>query len=168
MGLRKRGFAVAWLSTSVSPAPPLPPHRQGRTGDGGIRNTSELRHMRTGYACRDGGLAPAGYPCRLLEWPRPRNLPVQSLHDRSWPAYAKPRCCRVDGGHHSGPHAMTTPSDTAREIALVRDALRFFVWAAGEGLSPAEDDVPEPETTLFEYAVATGNEDWDNYPDTVT
>jgi len=63
---------------------------------------------------------------------------------------------------------MTTPSDTAREIALVRDALRFFVWAAGEGLSPAEDDVPEPETTLFEYAVATGNEDWDNYPDTVT
>lgn len=54
------------------------------------------------------------------------------------------------------------------DIQLIHDALRFFVWGAGEGLSPPrEDNTPEPETTLFEYTVVTGDEDWEGVPDRI-
>ena len=51
----------------------------------------------------------------------------------------------------------------AREKLIV-DALRFAVWAAGEGISPVDGPV-EPETFLFDYATATGDEDYDTLPD---
>ncbi len=53
-----------------------------------------------------------------------------------------------------------------RDIELIYEAMRFFVWGAGEGLSPlAADQATEPEQALFEYACATGDEDYDGYPD---
>lgn len=55
-----------------------------------------------------------------------------------------------------------------RDINLIREALRLFVWGAGEGLSPpAGEPAEEPETTLFEYAVEAGDEDYDGYPDKI-
>lgn len=53
----------------------------------------------------------------------------------------------------------------AREKLIV-DALRFAVWAAGEGISPVDGPV-EPETFLFDYASATGDEDYDTLPDRI-
>lgn len=53
----------------------------------------------------------------------------------------------------------------AREKLIV-DALRFAVWAAGEGISPI-DGAPEPETFLFDYATVTGDEDYDTLPDRI-
>ena len=46
---------------------------------------------------------------------------------------------------------------------LAADSIRFFVWGAGEGLSPLY--APEPEDTLFRFACATGDEDYDGYAD---
>lgn len=50
----------------------------------------------------------------------------------------------------------------ARENLIV-EALRFAVWAAGEGIAP--QDVTGPEDFLFDYSTATGDEDWDTLPD---
>lgn len=55
---------------------------------------------------------------------------------------------------------------TEADITLIRQALTFFVWAGGEGISPL-DETPEPETSLFEYATATGDEDYDSYADAI-
>ena len=51
-------------------------------------------------------------------------------------------------------------------IELICAALRFSVWGAGEGLSPA--DGPEgPEDFLYRYSLTTGEEDWEALPERV-
>ena len=54
------------------------------------------------------------------------------------------------------------------ERALIRNAIRFANWAAGEGLCPADDQgVPAPEDFLFAYSTATGDEEWDTLADRI-
>lgn len=45
-------------------------------------------------------------------------------------------------------------------ITLIREALRFAVWAAGEGFM-------EPEEFLFQYSCAAGLDDWEPIPDSI-
>lgn len=44
---------------------------------------------------------------------------------------------------------------------LVRDALIFANWAAGECLCP--EGIPAPEDFLTEYSDSTGDEDWETF-----
>jgi hypothetical protein len=54
------------------------------------------------------------------------------------------------------------------DLDLIREALRFFVWGAGQGLSPASGELAEePEETLFQYSIKTGDEDWDGIPEKI-
>lgn len=58
--------------------------------------------------------------------------------------------------------------DAEAERRLVHSALKFAVWAAGEGIAPAEGEPARaPEDFLMEYAEATGDEDWDGLPDRI-
>jgi hypothetical protein len=58
----------------------------------------------------------------------------------------------------------TLAADARRE--LLREALRFAVWAAGEGLLPADGETANsPECFLLAYSQATGDEDWDTLAD---
>ena len=52
---------------------------------------------------------------------------------------------------------------------LIRKALEFANWAAGEGICPAQiiDNVSDPEDFIMNYSNATGFEDWDNLADHV-
>jgi len=54
---------------------------------------------------------------------------------------------------------------TEHDLKLIREAIRFYVWAAGEGLSTGSLD--EPEECLFQYAAKTGDEDYDGYADKI-
>jgi hypothetical protein len=56
---------------------------------------------------------------------------------------------------------------TDEELAkLVRKAIAFSDWAAGEGICPSDEDAPEaPENFLFNYSAATGDEGWDTLAD---
>lgn len=48
---------------------------------------------------------------------------------------------------------------------MVYEAVRFSLWAAGEGLSPVKGEPAfAPEDFLFDYSQATGLEDWDGLP----
>lgn len=54
------------------------------------------------------------------------------------------------------------------EMALIRNAIRFANWAAGEGLCPADDQgVLGPEDFLFAYSIATGDEEWATLADRI-
>ena len=45
---------------------------------------------------------------------------------------------------------------------LIYQALRFFFWSAGQGVSPINtDDAPEPEETFWQYGLRTGDEEWE-------
>jgi hypothetical protein len=51
------------------------------------------------------------------------------------------------------------------DLILIREALRFLVWAAGEGISPVDEKLGDgPEEILYQYAVDTGEEDYDTIP----
>jgi hypothetical protein len=55
---------------------------------------------------------------------------------------------------------------------LIRRAIKFSDWAAGEGLCPAGcDDTDQeersPEEFFFAYSTATGDEDWNGLSDRV-
>lgn len=52
---------------------------------------------------------------------------------------------------------------------LIRKALEFANWAAGEGICPAQitDKISDPEEFIMDYSDATGWEDWDNLADHV-
>lgn len=52
---------------------------------------------------------------------------------------------------------------------LVYEALRFALWAAGEGLCPAPHELAKaPEDFLFEYSERTGGSFWEGIPEAVT
>jgi len=52
---------------------------------------------------------------------------------------------------------------------LVYEALRFAVWAAGEGICPSDDQPARPpEDFLFEYSHNMNDEDYDTLPDRIT
>ncbi len=54
------------------------------------------------------------------------------------------------------------------EQTLVYEALRFAIWAAGEGLIPIDGEpARSPEDFIYEFAAATGFDDWDNLPDSI-
>ena len=49
---------------------------------------------------------------------------------------------------------------------LIREALRFANWGAGEGLAPQDAEAAkDPSEFLFEYSSETGDEDWDTLAD---
>jgi hypothetical protein len=46
--------------------------------------------------------------------------------------------------------------------SMVYEAVRFALWAAGQGICPAPgEDAVAPEDFLFEYAKAVDVDDWD-------
>lgn len=58
--------------------------------------------------------------------------------------------------------ALVAPATGRAAIAkLIYEALRFAVWAGGEGICPVDgQDAAEPEKFLFAYSTETGDEDW--------
>lgn len=61
------------------------------------------------------------------------------------------------GGEGDGPKA-----------ALIREAIRFANWAAGEGICPiAGEPATAPEEFLFDYSMATGDEEWETLADRI-
>lgn len=49
---------------------------------------------------------------------------------------------------------------------LVREAVRFSYWAAGEGICPVADQPAKaPEDFIMAYSIATDDEDWDGLAD---
>jgi carbonic anhydrase len=48
------------------------------------------------------------------------------------------------------------------DAELIFQALRFFFWAAGQGISPVDgEDAAEPEECLWQYGLRTGDEHWE-------
>lgn len=63
---------------------------------------------------------------------------------------------------------MSTISKERRDAAkaLIREALRFADWAAGEGIAPADGQpATAPDEFLAAYSDATGDDDWDALAD---
>lgn len=55
---------------------------------------------------------------------------------------------------------------TNAERMLIHEALRFAVWAAGEGIAPEKgEDARDPEEFLFDYSLETNDTDWETLPD---
>lgn len=55
------------------------------------------------------------------------------------------------------------------ERTLIHEALRFAVWAAGEGIAPAKgEDARGPEDFLLDYSLETNGTDWETLPDRIT
>lgn len=51
---------------------------------------------------------------------------------------------------------------------LIYEAVRFAVWAAGEGIYPADgENAQAPEEFLFQYSEAMDVDDWDSLPDQI-
>ena len=51
-------------------------------------------------------------------------------------------------------------------VAVIREALRFSMWAVGEGLSPMDgEDAADPTDFFLAYTKATGDEDWETVAD---
>jgi hypothetical protein len=44
---------------------------------------------------------------------------------------------------------------------MIFAAVRFAVWAAGEGIGPADAEPQAPEDFLYIFSRRTGHEDWD-------
>ena len=58
---------------------------------------------------------------------------------------------------------------TDEMVDLIREAIRFANWGAGQGLCPgAEEGISGPEDFLFEYSCKTGDEDWETLADRVS
>jgi hypothetical protein len=48
------------------------------------------------------------------------------------------------------------------DYELIYQALRFYFWAAGEGISPINTgDALEPEEGFWQYGLRTGDENWE-------
>jgi hypothetical protein len=77
-----------------------------------------------------------------------------------------------DGGRIDGRLASPTPlrapaAETARDT-LIKEALRFSAWAAGEGLAPDDcEPARAPEDFLLDYSHQTGDENWDTLADRI-
>lgn len=51
------------------------------------------------------------------------------------------------------------------EAKLLYDALRFAVWAAGEGIEPVKgEDAEAPEDFLMAYSEKLGDDEWETLP----
>ncbi|GAC1587785.1 MAG: hypothetical protein NVS3B5_21150 [Sphingomicrobium sp.] len=47
----------------------------------------------------------------------------------------------------------------------VYEAMRFALWAAGEGIGTARcEPTDDPEDFLYDYSLAVGIDDWDGLP----
>lgn len=58
---------------------------------------------------------------------------------------------------------------TDEMVDLIREAIRFANWGAGQGLCPgAEEGISGPEDFLFEYSCKSGDEDWETLADRVS
>ena len=54
---------------------------------------------------------------------------------------------------------MTKPG---ADDELIYQALRFYFWAAGQGISPIEgEDALEPEEGFWQYGLRTDDENWE-------
>lgn len=56
---------------------------------------------------------------------------------------------------------------TERELLarLVYEAMRFALWAAGEGICAQRGEPTEdPENFLYDYSLAMGIDDWEGLP----
>ena len=57
--------------------------------------------------------------------------------------------------------------DQATET-LIREAIKFALWGAGEGFVPGGDDAwKAPDEFLFEFCIAKNLDDWDALPDQI-
>ena len=55
-----------------------------------------------------------------------------------------------------------TEKERAAMAAMIYEAVRFSLWAAGEGICPAPgENAVAPEDFLFEYSKAVDIDDWD-------
>lgn len=56
-------------------------------------------------------------------------------------------------------HTETIPS---ADGLLIYEALRFYFWAAGQGISPDSTEAClEPEEGFWQYTLRTGDEEWE-------
>ena len=55
-----------------------------------------------------------------------------------------------------------TEKERAAMAAMIYEAVRFSLWAAGEGICPAPgENAVAPEDFIFEYSKAVDIDDWD-------
>lgn len=53
-------------------------------------------------------------------------------------------------------------------LEMVYEAMRFALWAAGEGICPAPGEpAKSPEDFLYEYSLRMDVDDWDGLPEYV-
>ena len=70
--------------------------------------------------------------------------------------------------HHTAELFPTHMTERNATETLIYEALRFAVWAAGEGLYPAEGEPAQaPEEFLFQYSKAMDVDDWDKLPEAI-
>lgn len=65
---------------------------------------------------------------------------------------------------HDDPKAIAAKltEEGGADAELIYEALRFYFWAAGQGISPATDqDCLEPEEGFWRYCNRTGDEAWE-------
>lgn len=59
-----------------------------------------------------------------------------------------------------------TDKEKAALVSTVYEAMRFALWAAGQGIFPeAGEPAVAPEDFLFEYSKAVDVDDWDGLPE---
>lgn len=57
---------------------------------------------------------------------------------------------------------MTTDVGRGADSELIYEALRFYFWAAGEGISPnADQDCLEPDEGFWQFSLRTNDNDWE-------
>jgi hypothetical protein len=62
--------------------------------------------------------------------------------------------------------ALASLQPSVSEMRLLRDSVLFAVWAAGEGITPADSEgVRAPEDFLMDFSNATGEEGWETLAD---
>jgi hypothetical protein len=55
-----------------------------------------------------------------------------------------------------------TERERAQLAKMVYEAVRFSIWAAGQGICPVRgEDAESPEDFLYDYSIATDIDDWD-------
>lgn len=55
---------------------------------------------------------------------------------------------------------------TGADRELIYEALRFYFWAAGQGISPdSAEPALEPEEGFWQYSQRTGDENWETIAD---
>lgn len=61
---------------------------------------------------------------------------------------------------------LSAKRERAALAKMVYEAVRFSLWAAGQGICPdRSDDADAPEDFLFAYSSAVDIEEWEGLPD---